>query len=200
MLKRRVRNQSAAASDEPAERRRRIAGERPKPAEDATEDAEGAEDATDADDELGAGGESTESRTLAQALASIRPGRARLVAATTALLIGVVVGAVLTGLVYAGMRAFQAIYDTPAGDGVGAVVLVVVLAVSMLAGRYLLGRRGLPDPSATSLLGIMLMVIVTLGLLLPVVFSAWMLAIAPALGGLSYLVSHLLIAHFGDHG
>lgn len=142
-----------------------------------TEDA-----ATDGDDADPRAASSTPTRT------------SRPIAAT---LIGLTVGAVLTGLVYAGMQAFQAIYNTPAGDGVGAVTLVVVLLVSMLAGRYLLRWRGLPDPNATTLLAVMLMVIVTLAFLLPIVFSPWMLLITPALGAASYVASHLLIAHLG---
>ncbi|MDN5856843.1 MAG: hypothetical protein L0K86_29205, partial [Actinomycetia bacterium] len=93
---------------------------------------------------------------------------------------------------------FQAIYNTPAGDGVGAVVLVAVLVVSMLVGRFLLKWRGLHDPNATALLGILLMAIVTLGVLLPIVFTAWMLVITPLLGAASYLVSHLLVTQFGQ--
>lgn len=194
---RRRGTQSATDGEEPAERRR-IAGERPRPSEPATRATDAADEATTGVDAEQGDDSTTRRRPLDDRLASLRPDRAQVVAAASALLVGVVVGAVLTGLVYAGMQGFQAIYHTPAGGAVGAVVLLVVLVAAMLTGRFLLGRRRLPDPGATSLLGIMLMVIGTLGLLLPVVFSVWMLAITPALGGLSYLVSHLLIAHFGD--
>lgn len=186
--------------EEQAERRRRIAGERPRPAgsDDADGPAEDSDEIDDSDEADASDSDDTpaESRTLAQSATALDPKRARMIAAATALAIGAVVGVVLTALVYAGMQAFQAIYHTPAGDGVGAVLLVVVLVIAVLTGRWLLRLRGLPDPNATTLLGMMLIAIVTLGLLLPIVFSVWMLVITPVLGALSYLGAHLIIARF----
>lgn len=196
LLKRRNRTESGTTDEAaPAERRRRIAGERP-----ATGDDEPAADERpeETDNRPGGADTSETSKPLSRLLTLEPPDRAQVVAALSAAGTGVVVGAVLTGLVYAGMRAFEAIYNTPAGNGVGAIVLLAVVVVSLLVGRYLLRWRGLPDPNATTLLGLALMAIVTLGALLPIVFSSWMLLITPLLGGVSYLVAHLLVAHFGE--
>ncbi|UYM07730.1 hypothetical protein [Solicola gregarius] len=168
--------------DDETTKRRRIAGERPGSKPDETDTA----------------AEPSESQELAAELAEKLAGRRRIPQPVWATTTGLVVGALLTGLVYAGMQTFQAIYNTPAGGGTGAVVLVAVLIVSLVAGRSLLKWRGLPDPNATTLLAVLLVVIVILAALLPIVFSAWMLLVTPLLGGASYLVSHLLIAHFGS--
>lgn len=175
----RLKDPGSEEADDAAERaeeptkRRRIAGERRSSAPAA------------------------DSEDMARELAT-RPGlQKRLAAPAWAGLTGLVVGGVLTGLVYAGMQTFQAIYNTPAGDGVGAVVLVAVLAISMLVGRLMLRWRGLHDPNATALLGVLLMMIVTLAVLLPIVFTAWMLLVTPLLGAATHVIAHLLVTRFG---
>lgn len=192
----------ADRADEPT-KRRRIAGERRRSTAEAETDAttkivskpRAHADSASTDT---ANKDGDDSATRAQDMAATSALRTRLAAPAWATLTGLIVGGVLTGLVYAGMQAFQAIYNTPAGDGVGAVVLVAVLVASLLVGRLLLTWRGLHDPNATALLGILLMVIVTLGVLLPIVFTAWMLLVTPLLGAASYLISHLLVTHFGN--
>lgn len=188
--------------DDDATKRRRIAGERPSLKADDADGETTADMATDAADteqpESATAETKSESQEIAAELAEKSGRRVRVPQPVWATVTGIVVGALLTGLVYAGIQAFQAIYNTPAGGGTGAVVLVAVLVVSLFAGRTLLKWRGLPDPNATTLLAVLLVVIVTLAVLLPIVFSAWMLLVTPILGGASYLVSHLLIAHFGS--
>ena len=184
--------------DDETTKRRRIAGERPSTndADDTTSDA--SEAAVETDQAPDESATETESQTLAKELTDKTAKRPRIPQPVWATVTGIVVGALLTGLVYAGMQAFDAIYNTPAGGGTGAVVLVVVLVVSLVVGRFLLKWQGLPDPNATTLLAILLIVIVTLAALLPIVFSAWMLGVTPVLGGASYLVAHLLITRFGN--
>lgn len=214
LLKRREVADSDGATDTldrtgESTKRRRIAGERRTPVDTDTDADTVTATETTKEPESKSGSDSTpkkarskgnagDSEARARDLAAKPRLRTRLAAPAWAALTGLVVGGVLTGLVYAGMQTFQAIYNTPAGDGVGAVVLVAVLVVSMLVGRFLLKWRGLYDPSATTLLGILLMAIVTLGVLLPIVFTAWMLLITPLLGAATYLVSHLLVTHFGN--
>lgn len=184
--------------EDDAPKRRRIAGERPSLKADDASDEPGTLSTPATQEEAERPDGKSESREMAQALAEKSPNRRRFPQALWAAATGLVVGALLTGLVYAGMQAFQAIYNTPAGNGVGAGVLVAVLVIAMLAGRFLLKWRNLHDPSATTLLAVLLMVIVTLGVLLPIVFSTWMLLITPLLGAATYLLSHLLVTHFGQ--
>src|SRR5699024_2654284 len=149
---------------EEATKRRRIAGERRTTAVDAGDDSDTATKVVDTPEsttnaasketpEDDASDSSGDSEARARDLAAKPRLRTRMAAPAWATLTGLIVGGVLTGLVYAGMQTFQVIYNTPAGDGVGAVVLVAVLIVSMLIGRFLLKWRGLHDPNATTLLG-----------------------------------------------
>lgn len=200
-LKRRTHNPGGVGTleDDETTKRRRIAGERPAAGADTAAkptDATASEKQP-ADSDTGSN-TGSESQRLANKRATKPITRTAVINALWATLTGLIVGAALTGLVYAGMQAFQAIYNTPAGDGVGAAVLVVVLVISMLVGRSLLKWRGLHDPNATTLLGVLLMLIVTLAALLPIVFSSWMLLITPLLGAVTYLLSHLLVTHFGS--
>lgn len=183
LLKRRGHDEAGDGVDRDATERRRIAGERPNAKPTAEPEATAAAEPT------------VEPEPAAPSAPPSRRGRA---AAAIAFTVGLVVGLLIDGLVYGGMRSFDAIYDTPAGGWVGAIVLACVLVVAVLAGRYLLRSRGLPDPSATALLGILLMLIVTLAALIPIVFSVWMLVITPLMGGLAFLAAHLLIARFGS--
>ncbi|MEN8675677.1 hypothetical protein [Nocardioides sp.] len=73
----------------------------------------------------------------------------------TAAAVGLVTGAALLGLVSLGFRGCEALNgNTSCGKGPGMVALVLVFAVAVVIGRFLLAWAKLPEPGLTSFLGV----------------------------------------------
>jgi hypothetical protein len=85
----------------------------------------------------------------------LRVPRVPVPAVAAAALAGLVTGAALLGLVSLGFRGCEALNgNTSCGKGPGMVGLVLVFAVAVVIGRFLLAWAKLPEPGLTSFLGV----------------------------------------------
>ncbi len=117
---------------------------------------------------------------------------------------GLATGVVLIGLTFAGFGVCETVQGTSScGTVAGSGLLIVVLILAVLAGKYLLAAFKMPDPGSTSFLAVGLMGIVVL------LFFVDQLDTAPVLVGLPLLTSATFVASWwvtttyvepADHG
>lgn len=104
-------------------------------------------------------------------------------AAATGLLTGLV-GVVLTLLTMSGCAA---LLGTPScGGGLGFVGLVVVITVTVLAGRAMMRFLSVPDAAAIAFVGVVTVVVLLLLLAPDSLFSVWMWVVAPLLAAATF--------------
>ncbi|MGH3425922.1 MAG: hypothetical protein ACRDO8_14420 [Nocardioidaceae bacterium] len=101
---------------------------------------------------------------------------------------GAVAGLVAVGLTVLMMLLFEVVRGTSTGGGAwGLLGLVVVVALSVGAGAFLLSSLRIAQPRLTAVVGALLVLIVVLAFLLDAVFSAWMWLVIPVLSALAYV-------------
>lgn len=107
-----------------------------------------------------------------------------------ALVTGLVVGAVLVGLTWAGMRGCEAARGTSScGTGPGMLGLIAILVLAVVVGSVLLRGFGVPDPGATSFLAVGLTGAIALLFLVDVLDTWPMLIVIPAVTAATFLLS-----------
>lgn len=136
----------------------------------------------------------------ARAARASRAPRARpvLPAGAATLVTGVVVGAVGTGLTWAALQGCEALRGTDSCGGPGLLVLIAILSLMVVLGALLLKALRVPEPNATSFLGVGLMAVIVLVTLMESLFSAWMFLAVPVLTALSYLAAQWVSTRFVD--
>lgn len=93
------------------------------------------------------------------------------------------------------MTVFDLVRGTSTGNGLwGFLGLCLVIVAAVAVGAYLLTSLRVPYPRLTALLGMLLVLIVVLGFVLDVVFSAWMWLAIPVLSAVAYLGAHWVLS------
>ena len=109
---------------------------------------------------------------------------------SAALLTGILVGAGLLGLTALGLRGCEAIQGTSScGTAPGMAFLLVIFALAVVGGRFLLKLFKIPDPGSTSFLAVGLTSVIALLFLVGQLDTWPMLIVIPALSAGAYLLS-----------
>jgi hypothetical protein len=106
-----------------------------------------------------------------------------------ALVTGLVCGLVAVVLEQGAQNGCESVRGVGSCGGVGLVVLLIILAVTILVGAVLLRIFGVPDPTSTSVLGIGIVTVLTLVFFLGSLESGWMFLAIPALAAVSFALS-----------
>lgn len=108
---------------------------------------------------------------------------------------GVLVGLVSVGLGLAALAIFSDVRGVSSGGGRwGSLTFVVVAFIAFILGDLLLSAFGSTQAGLTSFLGVVLTIVAILGLFLEVADTGWALVLIPALGAVTYLAAHWLLA------
>jgi hypothetical protein len=105
-----------------------------------------------------------------------------LIAAAVGLLVAVLARLLILG----GEQVCNAIRGTTSCGSAGGFMLLVIAGLMVYAGMRLLRLLAVPEPGITSVLGVALLAIVLLGVLIDVVFSAWMWVVLPLVAAAVY--------------
>lgn len=115
------------------------------------------------------------------------------------MLTGVLGGLLAGGLTWAATRGCELLTGTGScGGGVGLLLLLAIVAVTVLAGAGLLRALRVPEAAGTSFLGVGIVCVVVLVALLDVVFSVWMFVALPVLGAAAFSLAHWVSTRFVD--
>lgn len=124
-----------------------------------------------------------------------RPRRPRPTVAPwlTGIAAGLLVGLLSVALVALAMAGFEAVRGTSSGGGPGFLVLVAIVALAAVVGRFLLAFGGVPYPGMTSFLGLCAVLVMVLLFLMGEVFSVWMWLVIPVLAAIMFALFTLLL-------
>jgi hypothetical protein len=100
--------------------------------------------------------------------------------------VGLLIAALARVLIFGGEEVCDAIRGTTSCGTAGGFMLLLIIAVMVYAGMRLLRVLAVPEPGITSLLGVALLAIVVLGVLVDVIFSAWMWIVLPLVAAALY--------------
>ena len=126
----------------------------------------------------------------------VRPPLEGLPAAAVAGLLG---GLALVGLTWLGFRGCEAVRgSTSCGTAPGMAALVVVFALAVVAGTYLLKAVRAPDPSATSFLAIGMTSVICLLFLIDVLDHWSMVLVVPAISAGTFALSWWVTTTYVD--
>lgn len=113
---------------------------------------------------------------------------------TASALSGLVVGVFAVGVILVASAILTSLRGTPAGGGWGLAALILIVIAAIMLGGRLLTWLGVPEPLATSLVGVLAVLTVILGLLLDLAHSGWATVFVPVLGAVSFAGVHLVIS------
>ncbi len=117
----------------------------------------------------------------------------RIAAAITGALIGLLGGA----LTYLALLGCDAIRGTrTCGGGPGFFAILAILAVMVVAGALVLTLWRLPEPRATSVLGVGVLFVLMLLVLQDQLLSPWMFLVVPVVTALGFLLGHWVTTAF----
>ena len=91
-----------------------------------------------------------------------RPRKSRIPPLAAALLTGALVGLVTAGLVWLGLRGCSGLRGTSSCGDPGFLVLLAIVVVMVLAGRFALATLRVPDAGSTAFLGLALLAVLAL--------------------------------------
>ncbi len=97
-----------------------------------------------------------------------------------AALTGVAIGLLMVGMTAGSLQACEAVRGTSTCGGYGVPILLVIMAVLIAIGGFLLRLFHVPDPGSTSFLAVGMVAVIALLFLLDFLLSVWMLAGHPA--------------------
>lgn len=119
----------------------------------------------------------------------VGPRNPRLPYLLTAAAVGLLVAVLAQVLVIGGEQACEVVRGTSSCGSAGGFMLLAIGVLMILAGARLLRTLAVPEPVITSVLGVALVTIVVLGVLLDVIFSAWMWVVLPLVAAVAYAFS-----------
>jgi hypothetical protein len=142
-------------------------------------------------------------RTTPRRLPRLPAGRERteplLQGRPAATLVGALAGLSLIGFTWVGFRGCEALRGTTScGPGPGMAALAVVFVAAVTVGGYLLSYFRVPDPGATSFLGIGLTAVFCLVFLVDHLDHWSMLLVIPAVSAGTYLLSWWVTTTYVD--
>jgi len=117
------------------------------------------------------------------------PRNPRLPYLLTAAAVGLLVAVLAQVLVIGGEQACEVVRGTSSCGSAGGFMLLAIGVLMILAGARLMRTLAVPEPVITSVLGVALVTIVVLGVLLDVIFSAWMWVVLPLVAAVAYAFS-----------
>jgi hypothetical protein len=106
--------------------------------------------------------------------------------------VGLLCGFVSLGLVWVGERGCEGVRGSSNCGALGLPLLVLIVAVTMVAGGIALRRLAMPHAGVVSFLGVAFMLIVVLAFLTEKLDSPWMLAVVPVLTAITFLIANLV--------
>ena len=109
---------------------------------------------------------------------------------------GVVVGLLLVGMTAGSLQACEAVRGTSTCGGTGVPILLVIMAVLIAIGGFLLRLFHVPDPTTTSFLAVGMVAVIALLFLLDFLLSLWMLLVIPVIAVAMYLLAFWVTTAF----
>jgi hypothetical protein len=109
---------------------------------------------------------------------------------------GVVVGLLLVGMTAGSLQACEAVRGTSTCGGTGVPILLVIMAVLIAVGGFLLRLFHVPDPTTTSFLAVGMVAVIALLFLLDFLLSLWMLLVIPVIAVAMYLLAFWVTTAF----
>jgi hypothetical protein len=113
-----------------------------------------------------------------------------------AIVTGLVVGALLVGLVWGSLRLCEVVRGTSSCGQPGFLVLLAILVLLVLVGRSLLKGFGVDDAGSTSFLGVGVVAVVVLLFLSGQLFEWWTALVVPAAAAVSFALAHWVSTAF----
>lgn len=109
---------------------------------------------------------------------------------TAAAVTGVAVGLLAVLLTFLALRGCEQARGTSSCGGPGLFLLIAIMVICVLAGRFLLAAWDVTDPGSTSFLAVGLLAVIALLFLVNVLFEWWMIILIPLIGMATYMLSH----------
>ncbi len=113
-----------------------------------------------------------------------------------AIVTGLVVGALLVGLVWGSLRLCEVVRGTSSCGQPGFLVLLAILVLLVVVGRALLKGFGVDDAGSTSFLGVGVVAVVVLLFLSGQLFEWWTTLVVPAAAAVSFALAHWVSSAF----
>jgi len=109
---------------------------------------------------------------------------------------GLVVGALLVGLVWGSLRLCEVVRGTSSCGQPGFLVLLAILVLLVVVGRALLKGFAVDDAGSTSFLGVGVVAVVVLLFLSGQLFEWWTALVVPAAAVVSFALAHWVSTAF----
>ncbi len=109
---------------------------------------------------------------------------------------GVVVGLLMVGMTAGSLQACEAVRGTSTCGGYGVPILLVIMALLIAIGGFLLRTFHVPDPGSTSFLAVGMVAVIALLFLLDFLLSLWMLLVIPVISVAMYLLAYWVTTAF----
>ncbi len=128
-----------------------------------------------------------------------KPPRRPLAPLPAAFLIGVLVGLVTAGLVWAALRGCSSLRGTSSCGDPGLLVLLAIFVVMVIGARVLLGALRVPDAASTAFLGMALLAVLAL-LFVGDLDNALAATVLAVVGGATFGLSQWVTSTFTEPG
>jgi hypothetical protein len=115
-----------------------------------------------------------------------------------AVVTGVLIGALLVGATWSSLRLCELVRGTSSCGDPGIFLLLAVLVVMVVLGRWLLTAFGVGEAGSTSFLGVGLIAVIALLFLVELLFEWWMVIAIPVVGAVAFGLSHWVTTNFVD--
>ncbi|MDQ4054214.1 MAG: hypothetical protein M3237_16125 [Actinomycetota bacterium] len=109
---------------------------------------------------------------------------------------GSVVGLLLVGMTAGSLQGCEAVRGTSTCGGWGLGLLILIMAILVALGGFLLRVFQVPDPGSTSFLALGMVAVITLLFLLDVLENWWMIIAIPVISAAMYLLGYWVTTAF----
>lgn len=110
-------------------------------------------------------------------------------------LVGAIIGIVTVAITVLLLMLFSTLRGVATGGGTwGSLMVVVVAFIAFALGEYLLTKFRVRQPRVTSFLGLCLTLIAIMAVFIGPIYGLWAWLIVPALGAMTFALSHRVIA------
>lgn len=117
----------------------------------------------------------------------------------SAVLTGLIVGAVGAAATYGAMTGCEAVRGvSTCGGAPGFFILVAIFVLMVLLGSAVLKALRVSDSYSTSFLAVGVVTVIVMLTLLDVIFSVWMFAVIPVLSALAFLLANWVTTRFDE--
>jgi len=109
---------------------------------------------------------------------------------------GIVVGLLLVGMTAGSLQGCEAVRGISTCGSWGVPLLILIMAVLIAIGGFLLRIFRVPDPGSTSFLALGMVAVITLLFLLDVLENWWMIIVIPVISAAMYLLGYWVTTAF----